>query len=232
MHRSARTVLAILIASFTHATGFSQSDISRVQSLSQLRADTTEARVRAEYFDLPGDPLGQRGTANVLIFDPPVPAAVLYGDLFGLPKTSAAQLFSEAVCQANAIIVGRATASRAYLNLHDTYLFTDFTFTVGEWIRPANTPHRTIVFSRLGGAARVGDIDYSSGAPFAIPINVSMIVFGTEIKNASSYHAIPAPITIRGAEVDFSADSPGRTLGIGSTEEFLKELRNAAKACK
>ena len=115
-----------------------------------IRAQSDPEKARAKWFDsvptsgqpiwaVEGGIVSLIGEHNAVLLNPP---------------SYATYLQSRCAPKGVTVVVGRATSSRTLMNKSETFLFTDYTFSVDNWICPASGS-ATIMVSMLGGVVTV-----------------------------------------------------------------------------
>jgi hypothetical protein len=128
----------------------------RVAQWLDLRALTLDDRIRAQHFDRPdGRPL--RSGSLIIFSEPPLLLSLQPADS-KVPRPSMDARMRARVCAAQALVVARPREARAFLTASETFLFTNYTLDIEHWIRPT-TGERSLVVSRPGGEAYVGQVD-------------------------------------------------------------------------
>jgi hypothetical protein len=179
--------------------------VQRVKSESEIRAQTPEDRARAAHYDFPyGAKILETGDS---VFagpeTPPSPPIPPEGVIVPTPP----DLFQEAICEGDAVVVGRAVSKRVLLNRSETFLLTDHELEVYEWIRPsANSPRATV--SVAGGKVQIGDrLVRAESGPFPDLFKVSVLIL-KRIPKANGYSIMDDPVVLPATDRSTSPASP------------------------
>jgi hypothetical protein len=214
-----------------------EDSLQQVADFSELRPGTASERTRAEYFNKPfisgslleivrrggggrsyGHSDGFGGTSN---------SDVTFGD--GKPQTASEALRSR-VCSSDAVVLGRTEARKALLTVSESWLFTDYTFAVADWLHPSNEkPQPSITVSVSGGEVRVGDVTLRvvEGRPTPVlAVPASYVLFLKTIKNADAFQLMSgAPIKLTASMDQIRTDSTGLLRSIREAGESCSQLR-------
>jgi hypothetical protein len=184
---------ALLVVSTTAIQGISQDHTPARQkaqaSLGReaLKPRDAEERALAAYF------------ASYRDSSPPMKA----GDIVGIgpiesapPPPTAQQDFAElkaAVCQAEAIVSGRATPSRVFFNAGETFLITTYVVRSDQWLRPLDPTRQPpeVRVALPGGQVMVdGKLTRAMG-PAQLKPSQAVVLWLRKVKGTSTYVLAP-----------------------------------------
>jgi len=209
--------------------------IQRVASVDALRPQTASERARAERFNSSGKKLqpserrysiSEVGPSVDLLgvevmLERPDGSVVKSSSIPSSTPTPAQQL-ARRVCESDAVVVGRPESRRAIFNKNETGLFTDYTVTVIESIRPA-TQTTTVTITHIGGVVDVaGQVMQDLQSEQRLRLRSVYALFLKDdliLRQAGVFQILASPVLI-GAATATALDS-----------EFTKDLQNAAKSC-
>ena len=214
--------------------------IVRVESFEDIRARPGEEQVRAAIFDREGQPLRERPN----IYEGPAEIPLSPGEP---PKPLLRQRrLHDAVCGAEAVVVGYPTSKRVLLNRSETALFTDFTFEVGQWLRPGRLGP-SIVVSGFGGRVIVAGKVYTTGITvlldngwtrydrpegLALRIEQPYLLFLRRLPKTQAFGTNDEPIHISNGTVDLVLLGPVQDpRGPEPFQKLVMELEAAARRC-
>jgi hypothetical protein len=123
--------------------------VPTVASEDALRARTPEDRALAVHFDMPFLPnILSTGNVGAVVDSPRVAP--------GLPGAPPPDPWTDAVCGADAVMIGHAVSERVLLNRAETFLITVSNVSVDRWLRPKTGPE-TLTMATEGGKVKVGE---------------------------------------------------------------------------
>jgi len=204
--------------------------VQRVDSFDDIRAKTADELKRARAFDqyqgcnicLSGRRLTDFPDGTIRVTTGGAGHLV---DL-GPPPTPERWLWDQA-CRADAIAIGRPASRRALLNAEESYLFTDYSIDVDEWIRRLDGHDRTVTMSLPGGDVYVGAAFYSAGSSHAL-----VLALGQRYVLFLKVTPADAKVETFGAPRALSVAAPqGPSPASESDDAFLKSVRDYAKDC-
>ena len=201
-------------------------------SFEALRASSIEERARAQHFDVPGEPLfrfpnlvqQERG----LLLKPPMPLGEREASV---PQPSRRSVLSDVLCSAAAVGIGFAKSKRAFLTTSESRLFTDYAFSIGQWVMRLRAGP-SIVISQVGGRVSVDGAVYTTPELEPIRLDVPYLVFLKSIPRTLAFQPTAAPIPVLDgrislASLGLSQDSTGRE----SLQKVVAELEDLAAQC-
>ncbi len=163
-----------------------QNRVKKVKDVSALRVNNADDRKLADFFDREGPSLLE----NQIIYIPthesnPVPPSpnVVPG------MDSREDSLRGVVCASDAVIVGPPVDSRTLLNRSETFLFTDFTIAVTDWVSPPGGPG-TVHVAMLGGAVEVGNTLLRSTALPLLELQMPTLLFLQKIPGVTKAYGL------------------------------------------
>jgi hypothetical protein len=225
-----------------------------VSNFSELRARDADEQIRAALFDWEGGrPLRERPN---IIEGPGMPMFIPRGpdgtDPPAKPPAPHRQsVLQDVICSADAVVTGQVTSKRVLLNKSETALFTDFTFVVDQWFRPARLSPALVV-SEFGGKVNVEGqvfttnfprdisslvIDLDAEAPnrhrdMNLPTRQPHLLLLKRIPNTRSFQSRAYPIPIVNDRVDLVSLGPLRDpRGSEPFSEVAAEIAGIAARC-
>jgi hypothetical protein len=179
-----------------------QKAVKKVKDASELRPKEADDRKLADFFDREG-PSVLENKLIVIPNDEDVPVAPTDPDS---PPQEQDRLRA-IVCDSDAIIVGQAVDTRTLLNRSETFLFTDFTVAVTNWIKPRGGPG-TVNVAMLGGAVEVGNTLLKSTALPILELQKSALLFLKRIPGVSHAYGLTSRAVRLESGVVVNADLP------------------------
>ena len=209
--------------------------VQKVRSVSEVRAVSAEDRALAKYFDKEGPSLLEVQSMELLSGRnemppeaPPPPWASVSA------ATTAPDPVLSFVCGVDAIVVGQAVASRAFLNQSETFLITTYTVAVSDWVKPRGGSG-TINVALLGGEVLLGERKLSASAAAAplLALNTPVLLFVKRVPGAPHTFALHTPaVRIVDGDVLEADLPPVETLGkTRKLHDMAARLRDKQLSC-
>jgi hypothetical protein len=230
LRRAGMTLLALSVASVhlvsasvPQSTSDKDATLQVVNSLSELRAVTPAEKARAQHYNFPWLPPLIESKAMFMnpglavLPDPPV---------HGLPDPDAD--IRRLVCRSTGIVYGTVQKSRVLLNKDETFLFTDYSVHVAQWVKPERGKPEILV-SMNGGAARVGTTVLRAETSQTVLRDKTQLFFLLAIPKGDAYQSLGSPRVV----------SEGKLVGsiVGDegprdAQKVAEKLRTVQKQCK
>ena len=123
--------------------------VPRVKSMADLAPKTAEERAQARFFSAYGHDKLVPGAATEQIVDR------FAAHPYPIPAVTYSEFVTEVACSAKVILVGVAKPTRVLLNSRGSFLFTQYTVAVEQWIAPAGHGPGSITVLTPGGQVSI-----------------------------------------------------------------------------
>jgi hypothetical protein len=211
---------------FAQPGGQANANLQKVVNLQELRSLDPVQRARAAEFPLQGDPLIDVKAITV-VAEPEEPPILLPGATPPTPD----EVLGDLVCGTPVVLLGSILSAKAYLNLSETFLYTDHGVLVERWIRPSSRlPQITV--SAGGGRVQVGQALLDARTGHRYEVGERYVMFLREIPRGQAYRPIHYPFLVAKG---FALPSPRSLVGrMKHTPEdtLLNQLAEFSSKCK
>jgi hypothetical protein len=231
--RSIQRVFAICI---TFGVALSAGAARRLETMVQVSVgapQTQEQKVRAQVFDFPDESALRPGMTRHANFGSTAPV---------IESPDYAAFLKDAVCGADAVVVGTALSSQSFLTVSGSSIFTDYQIADDTWIKPASRPgsgrpriDSSLTVSLVGGVVGTGAGQMTVVAQPPLDLGVRYLLFLRLIPTTESYRLAAPVFDLAGrAPVQRGRRALPRPMenGEATVQKLLADLRQAAHNCR
>lgn len=199
-----------------------------VASVALLRANSPEDLAVAEFFDRYGSEPIKAGSNTRRGKGMPVPpqSGTVAPDYRGF--------LASFVCDFDAVVIGSATYERVLINRRETFLFTEYSLAVKDWISPETGPE-ALKMAVPGAELRLeGRVTRVEGAPQPA-VGEALLFFLRRIPGTRALVQAYAPLSPETSFADVVHDKSVPTLLAERSvpfAELVHDLKTAARSCK